>query len=389
MYGEHVRRRLDPRSARQLDVGAWLAAHGFASVVAVAILTYFHIVIGEMLPKSLALQSAGADRALAHAADAVDPDADLPVRGRRSTASATSSCGRSGSTSRSTARISTYTSEELQLIVEESEEQGALRSESGQVLQELFEFGELTAGEVMVPRVRITGIPVGAGADELREILGHGSADALSDLRRGPRSHRRHVPHQGSAPAAAERPACHGGRRAARAGRPGDGAPRRGAGDDATRARAVRRRDRRARRHVRRRHARGSVRGSGRRDRRQPGAPFRPAARRRRAGCACPGTIRLDELGQLFDLELAHEDVDSVSGLILTVLGTAAERRRHRPLRSARADGHRRQGPRRRRDGGHPTWIRGRRRGLASVWRSTSRVTGAVSPSPKARNFSR
>ena len=57
-----------------------------------------------------------------------------------------------------------YTSEELQLIVEESEEQGALRSESGQVLQELFEFGELTAGEVMVPRVRITGIPVGAGA---------------------------------------------------------------------------------------------------------------------------------------------------------------------------------------------------------------------------------
>ena len=34
-----------------------------------------------------------------------------------------------------------------------------------------------------------------------------------------------------------------------------------------------------------------------------------------------PGTLRLDELGQLFDLELAHEDVDSVSGLVLTLLG--------------------------------------------------------------------
>ena len=39
------------------------------------------------------------------------------------------------------------------------------------MLQELFEFGELTAGEVMVPRVRITGIPVGATPEELRAIL--------------------------------------------------------------------------------------------------------------------------------------------------------------------------------------------------------------------------
>ena len=43
-----------------------------------------------------------------------------------------------------------YTPEELQLIVQESEELGALRAESGQMLQELFEFGDLTASEVMV-----------------------------------------------------------------------------------------------------------------------------------------------------------------------------------------------------------------------------------------------
>ena len=45
--------------------------------------------------------------------------------------------------------------------------------------------------------------------------------------------------------------------------------------------------------------------------------PHRDAAGRTRV----PGTLRLDELGQLFDLDLEHEDVDSVSGLVLTLLG--------------------------------------------------------------------
>jgi len=34
-----------------------------------------------------------------------------------------------------------------------------------------------------------------------------------------------------------------------------------------------------------------------------------------------PGTMRIGELGNVFDLELSHEEVDSVSGLILTLLG--------------------------------------------------------------------
>jgi CBS domain containing-hemolysin-like protein len=64
-----------------------------------------------------------------------------------------------------------YTPEELQIIVEESEEGGELRRESGRMLQELFEFGALTAAEAMVPRVRVIGLPARATLDEIRAVL--------------------------------------------------------------------------------------------------------------------------------------------------------------------------------------------------------------------------
>ena len=48
------------------------------------------------------------------------------------------------------------------------------------MLQELFEFGDLTAGQVMVPRVRIVGIPVGTTPDAIRELLAEPAAHALS-----------------------------------------------------------------------------------------------------------------------------------------------------------------------------------------------------------------
>jgi len=51
-----------------------------------------------------------------------------------------------------------------------------------------------------------------------------------------------------------------------------------------------------------------------------PGAPATPR-RDAQGRVRVPGTLRLDELGQLFDLDLSHEDVDSVSGLVLTMLG--------------------------------------------------------------------
>src|SRR5437764_1867545 len=59
MYGEHVVANGILSVLGPTPLAQWLAVHGFASVVAVAVLTYFEIVLGEMLPKSLALQTSG------------------------------------------------------------------------------------------------------------------------------------------------------------------------------------------------------------------------------------------------------------------------------------------------------------------------------------------
>src|SRR5918995_1501776 len=170
MYGEHVVADAVYELLGRSGAPVWLMSHALASVVAVAVLTYFHIVIGEMVPKSLALQQAErmvlwitppmlwTKNVLFPFVYVLNGLGNLVLKAM-------------GVTRQVAHAERYYTPEELQLIVQESEELGALRAESSEMLQELFEFGDLTAGEVMVPRVRIVGIPVGAEPAEIRDLL--------------------------------------------------------------------------------------------------------------------------------------------------------------------------------------------------------------------------
>ncbi len=63
------------------------------------------------------------------------------------------------------------TSEALRFVIRESVQRGKLSVDAGNVLEELFEFGELTAAEVMTPRVKIVGIAEGASPDELWRLI--------------------------------------------------------------------------------------------------------------------------------------------------------------------------------------------------------------------------
>ena len=319
MYGEHVLADALYGALGGVGLPVWLASHGVASVLAVAILTYFHIVVGEMVPKSLALQHAERVALWITPPMIWTRNALFPV------VIALNWLGNLvlklvGVNRQAQNADHYYTSEELQLIVQESEDLGAIRAESGQMLQELFEFGGLTAGEVMVPRVRLIGISLGTTPGQIREVLSQSPhtrfpiyerdldhivgmvhiKDLLRVLLRNEAIGRAHARPLPLVPETAELDSVL----------------------------STMRRERTQMVIVIDEH--GGTAGAvtlqdlfeevvGEIEEGPVGAP--QVYRDPEGRLHVPGTMRIDELGQEFDLDLEHEEVDSVSGLVLTLLG--------------------------------------------------------------------
>lgn len=170
MYGEHLLARWLSLKFEALGAGRWIAAHTLGSIVAVTLLTYVHIVVGEMVPKSIAL--AKADRAVLWIAPLMRGFQLLMypfVVALNGIGNATLAAF--GVKRQQLSAESVRTPEELAYIVRESSAGGLLKKQSATVVQELLEFGDLTAEQVMVPRVRVVGVDVSDAAAEVAKLL--------------------------------------------------------------------------------------------------------------------------------------------------------------------------------------------------------------------------
>ncbi|MFP3947294.1 MAG: hemolysin family protein [Gemmatimonadota bacterium] len=321
MYGEHLMAEWLGDQLEALGVFGdlrWISAHAVASAAAVAFLTYLHVVLGEMVPKSLALQSPG-KMAMAIAVpmrvmELVLYPLVLILNGIGNGILKILGVERTAVTDE---RYRTV--DELSFIVAESRAQGLLGREPARVVQELLEFSDLTAGEVMVPRTRIVAFPVGATEEEVTAVL--------RDER-----HTRFPVHEGDLDNIAG--VVHvkdllqglgaGGRIDRSLLRELPYVPRTEGLDRVLRAM---RRSRSQMAVVMDEH--GGTAGIvtledlfeevvG--DIADPGEvpPVRKDADGR---ISVAGTVRLDELGEALDLVLEHEDVDTVSGLVIARLG--------------------------------------------------------------------
>src|SRR5215208_3084545 len=157
MYGEHLLAAWIAGKLEGWDVGRWIAAHTIGSVTAVVILTYLHIVVGEMVPKSIALQHS--ERAVLWIAPVMRVVQWVSFPFVVALNGIGNGVLRLVGIRRDVHTAEHYrTPDDLAYLVHEAQQGGLLRSEAARVVAELLDFGELTAGEVMVPRVRIVAI---------------------------------------------------------------------------------------------------------------------------------------------------------------------------------------------------------------------------------------
>jgi magnesium and cobalt exporter, CNNM family len=143
-----------------------------AVILAFTILTYFHVVMGEIVPKSFTLQHP--ERVALVTAGPINtfhaifkPFIWVLVR------TSAAVLGWFGVTASSGVTL-VHSEEELKMLVTASREKGVIEEEEQEMLHKVFEFADKDAVDVMVPRPDVVAVPVDLAVQEvLRLVLSH------------------------------------------------------------------------------------------------------------------------------------------------------------------------------------------------------------------------
>jgi CBS domain containing-hemolysin-like protein len=151
--------------------------HTIAAALAFAAITAFHIVLGELVPKTIALQRAeqtamlvvkptqffqralgpfikvlnGTGRAIVHLIGFREPSGHGPA----------------------------HSEEELKMLVTASQEAGVLEEDEEQMLHRVFHFADYTAAEMMVPRTEMAAVRSDAPLAEVVDLVVRGRHTSL------------------------------------------------------------------------------------------------------------------------------------------------------------------------------------------------------------------
>ncbi len=152
-------------------------SHSIAVAFAFAIVTALHITLGELAPKTIALERSEATALLVVKPTELFMRAFWPFitllngMGR----AIVSLIGLQGSGGQALV----HSEEELKMLVTASQEAGVLEEQEEQMLHRVFGFSDLTAGQVMVPRTELVAISADESGDTLLNHISRGGYSTL------------------------------------------------------------------------------------------------------------------------------------------------------------------------------------------------------------------
>lgn len=149
--------------------GAVVATHTLSVTIAFTVITVLHVVVGELMPKSIALQypektTLWVSKPMYLVTKIFSPFIFL-LNGF-------------GNLLLKICRIqpsnghgNEHTSEELNMLIDASCKGGMLNAKEAEMLQNVFKFADLTAMQVMVPRPNMVALPINATQQEINNII--------------------------------------------------------------------------------------------------------------------------------------------------------------------------------------------------------------------------
>ncbi|MGH9932097.1 MAG: hemolysin family protein [Pyrinomonadaceae bacterium] len=170
---------LEPIAASIASAGrAGYVAHAMAIAVAFSAITFLHIVLGELMPKMVALERA----------EAVALFCSRPLELFAKTFSAPlwifnsvgAGLGRLIGLKSTLDHAAVYTETELRHLIDVARESGYLRAEERRLIHRVFEFSDTVVREAMVPRTEMAAIPGNSSLEQITRAFQQHSYSRLA-----------------------------------------------------------------------------------------------------------------------------------------------------------------------------------------------------------------
>jgi magnesium and cobalt exporter, CNNM family len=160
---------LEPAFAFLPENWRFISKHGVASVIAILMITVLHVILGEQIPKMAALQTA--DRTAVIVSRPLNVFAKLSAPILKLMSGVTNWLLKQMGFEPGGTEASVHSVEELQMLVEDTQEAGFLDEEQAEFVLNVFELSDKKVQECMVPREKMDALELHTPWDKVVELV--------------------------------------------------------------------------------------------------------------------------------------------------------------------------------------------------------------------------